>query len=503
MLALAALDWAVVAAYGATVLAIGWAAARRQRSADEFFLGGRRLRWWMLAVSLVATSFSGVSLVGGTGFGYGRGQGLRWLQLQAGDLVALTIVCLLFLPFFSGLRLTTAYEYLERRFGVVARTVASALFIAQTVARGAVVLLVPAVALSEVLGWSIGSAILATTVAAIAYSASGGIAAVVWTDLIQMTVVVFSVLYCIVLVDLDVPGGIAAVLDHARGADQLEAFTFELDPGTYLNVSGAFLPWVVLTCSLYGTGQQAVQRFVACSDLGGARRAAFVSWAIGTFALALSLFLGVCLSAWVELAPGAPSLEGGDEALPSFIRARLPAGIAGLMLAAIFAASMSSLDSAIHSTATALLVDFVRRFSRTPPTPRAELFWARAATVGFGVLATGGALLAADLGQGILKTLVTWLGYFAGPLLSLFLLGMLTRRANEKGVLLGVGVAFGGVVLAILLRAPARLGVDPLWLAPFSALLTAGAGWAASLLWPPPDPLRIRDLVRGIPGPPD
>jgi SSS family solute:Na+ symporter len=313
-----------------------------------------------------------------------------------------------------------------------------------------------------------------------------------------MSVVLFAIFYSLAVIVGDVPGGAGAVLDHARAADQLEVVTLAPD-GTIFNLPGALVAYGLFAASLFGTGQQAVQRFLSCRDLAGARRAAYTAWAIGTTALFLSLLLGVCLAAWTSLVPGAPPLEEGDRALPAFIGARLPAGVAGLMLAAIFAASMSSLDSAIHSTATAFLVDFVRRFSKRPPTPRAELFWARAATAGFGILATLGALLAAGQSKGILETLVTWLGYFAGPLLGLFLLGIASRRANEVGVLSGVATAFLAVGAAVLLGIPKALGLHSLWLAPFSAAVTLGVGWAASFLRPPPGAGRLEGLTWGCP----
>jgi SSS family solute:Na+ symporter len=320
-----------------------------------------------------------------------------------------------------------------------------------------------------------------------------------------MGIAIFAVVYCLVLVTGDVPGGVGAVLDHARAKGQLEAVTVSADRGS-LNLTTALVPYAVFACSLFGTGQQAVQRFLSCRDLASARRAAFSAWAIGAVAVSLTLFLGVCLGAWADLVPEGASIAKGDRILPSFIGTRLPPGVAGLLVAAVLGASMSSLDTPIHSTSTALLVDFVRRFSRRPPTPRAELLWARVATAGFGVAATLGALYAAHEARraggeyrGILNTLLAWLGYFAGPLLGLFLLGMLTRRANERGALVGVVAAFGGTVLAVAAGGGKPFGFHPLWLAPASAAVTGGVGWAASLLGPPPDPLRLRGLVRGVP----
>jgi len=427
----------------------------------------------------MATSFSSVSLIGGTGFGYSVG--MMWLQLQIGDLVALVLVCIVFLPFFSSLRLTTAYEYLEQRFGLRARSIASALFLGQTLLRTSILVYSPALALNAIMGWSIEVSIFVTAGAAILYSTFGGIGAVVWTDLVQLLVIVVGVGTCILLTITDVPGGLSSILDWGREHGRLETVSFKFNPRSNFNVVGTLVPYMVLAFSLFGTGQQAVQRFLSVKDLRSARRAAITGWAVGTGALALTLFLGVSIAAWSALgaAPVGFPEQAGDKALALFIEWRLPVGLAGLLLAAVFAASMSSMDSAIHSMATAFIVDFKRRFGTRGSTPAAELRTARITTVVIGILAVGGAMLARGQ-ESILATLVTWLGYFAGPLLGLFLLGMLSTRATESGALIGVAVAFGFVAVGALLDLRTNYGIHPLWLAPSSAGLTFLIGLLAS-----------------------
>jgi len=490
---LAAADWVVMTAYGVVVLGIGWWANRRQESGEDYFLGGRKLPWWAVGASLIATSLSAATLIGVTGLGFTTG--MAYLHLQLGDLLAISFVAIVFLPFFSRLRLTTAYEYLERRFGPWARTVASLLFIGQTLLRAAILVYAPALALATILGWSVTTAIVVTAAAAIVYSAFGGIAAVVWTDCVQLLVIGVAVTYCLVLIGTDVPGGLGAVLDHAGASGHLEAISFEPRRDQLFNVLGAVVPYGVLALSLFGTGQQAVQRFLACEDLRAARRAACLGWGVGAVATAACLFLGVALAAWADLAPGASTLgTKGDDVVPAFVVARLPAGFAGLMLAAIFAASMSSIDSAIHSLSTCTIVDFVNRFRREPLSDRAQLMAARLATVVFGVVAVCGALVAAADGEQMVKLLLRWLGYAAGPLLGLFLLGLLTRRTSEKGALIGMAVAIA-VIVAIVLS---ETGTGPwhvLWLAPLSCTITIVVAWLTSLGFPAPERSRLDGLT--------
>ncbi len=500
------LDWTVVAVYGAVVVAIGAWANRRQKNTEDYFLGGRRMRWWAVGVSLIATSFSSVALIGGTGYGYGKGMG--YLQLQIGDFVAILVACMVFLPFFARLRLTTAYEYLELRFGVGARTVASALFLGQTLLRTGILVLGPALALTAVSDLDLQAAIVLSGVAALLYSAAGGITAVVWTDLIQLSVVVLGVLVSVVIVSSDVVGGAGAVWSHAAAEGRLEAVSTDLTFATPFTLVGALLAYGVLALSVAGTNQQAVQRYLACTDVHAARRAAFLGWGIGFFAVALTLFLGVAIHAWSDLSPAAERFtaamaeEGrtNDSALPLFILHRLPAGISGLLVAAIFAASMSSMDSAIHSMSTATLVDFVRRFRARPMEARSELRLARLLTAVFGVLAILAALLAATAARGLLDTLITWLGYFAGPLLGLFGLGVLTRRTNEAGALIGTALGAGLVAGAVALELPARWAFHPLWLAPVALLTTLVGGFVAGLAFPPPQASQVEGLTLRSPG---
>ncbi len=492
------LDFAVLVLYGLVVVGIGVWANRRQKTTEDYLLGGRRMRWWAVGISLIATSFSSVALIGATGFGFSKGMG--WLQLQIGDLIAVAVAVSFFLPFYARLRLTTAYEYLEARFGVVARSVASLLFIAQTLFRAGVLVYGPALALSAILHMDIRLSIAIAGAAAVAYSATGGITAVVWTDLIQLGVVVLGVGFCVSLVAGDVAGGLGAILEFAGSQGRLDAVSTKIDFSSPFNLLGAIVPYGALALSMAATNQQAVQRYMACQDVGQARRAAFLAWAIGLVAVALTLFLGVSLFAWSALAPGGAVLaDAGDKALPLFIIERLPAGLAGLMVAAIFAASMSSMDSAIHSMSTATLVDFVRRFRRRPLSGRAELRMARWLTVAFGVVATLLAVQAAGRDTTMLETLIQWLTFFAGPLLGLFTLGMLSTRANQVGAVIATMTAGLGVLLVgTILRQPILEAhhVHPLWLGPAALVTTVLLGEVLSrLLGEAPDAERVRRLT--------
>ncbi len=477
------LDFAVLLAYGVTVIVIGVVANRSQKSTEDYFLGGRHLRWWAVGVSILATSFSSVSLIGGTGAGFRSGMG--WLQWQIGDLLAVILVILFFIPLYSRLRVTTAYEFLESRFGVVARSTASLLFIIQTLLRTGLLVYAPALALATIFGGDIETMILVTAAAAILYSCFGGISAVVWTDLIQVCVIVAGVIFSVLLIGSDVPGGLTEIAKSASQEGRLTVVSLEWNPKSPFNLWWTLIAYGTLALSIFGTNQQAVQRYMSCEDLGQSRRALLLGWAVGALIMLLTLVLGVCLWSWSRYNPQA--FGKGDAILPTFILHRLPPGMAGLMIAAIFAASMSSIDSAIHAVSTTTMVDFVRRFRRSPLPAETELTLARWLTCAFGILATLAALGAVRMAgaKGLLDTMVTWMGLFAGPLLGLFVLGLFSRRVGELGAMLGVAVGAAGMIVAFIQELPKQYGFHPLWLAPMALFATVGVGLIASLLSSP------------------
>jgi SSS family solute:Na+ symporter len=483
----------VVAAYAAVVIGLGLVAGRRQRGTGDFFLGGRGLPWPLVGVSILATAFSAASLLGGPGEAYEHG--LLWLQLQIGDLLAILVVCWLFIPFFRGLELTTAYEYLERRFGPSARTVATLLFHLQVLFRTGVLVYGPALALSTITGIDVRVAIVGVGAIAIAYTLLGGITAVVWTDALQLVVIVLGVGLCAAVAVSAHPQGLTGSLDLAAREGRLRLVDLSQSASSVRSLAGAILGYGILSLSVAGTNQQPVQRYLSCRSVGEARRAALLGWGVGAFVTVITLFLGVLLFAFYRGSAGDVPASA-DAIFPHFVSTQLPAGVAGLLVAAIFAAGMSSLDSALNSMATASVVDIYRRFLNPSGEDRHYLRAARVMTFVWGVVGILAGLYVAGRGS-LLAMAVRYVGYFAGPVLGLFLLGFLTRRTNGRGALAGVTVSFAFVVLAI--NAPRLFGttapVSGIWIAAWGTAVCVTVGRLASQLWPAPDPERIRGLV--------
>lgn len=494
-------DWLVIAAYMAFVIGLGVRTLRRQKASDDYLMAGRRLPWWAVGLSLIATSFSTIALLGYTDSAFTTG--FRELQLQLGDLLGFALAAIFFLPFFAGRGMTTAYEYLEERFGRTARRVGSLIFIVFTLLRGGALLAATAQAAAvagdftsiEVGGLVLSPVMLGILIVgtlAIVYSAMGGLGAVVWTDTLQFLLILLGLGACFFVAVGDLGDGLASVGAEITKERPKPVFIDpDLDPASFPNLLTAILGYGLLAFSVAGTNQQSVQRYMACKDIGAARRAIFLGWGAGFCVVALTMLLGITFAAWDS---GKELLEGAN-VLPKFVRhAALPMGLGGLVMTAILAAMMSSVDSAMHAMSTATLVDFVEPGRRTPLEDRARMRLARLLTVGFGILLLVAAWYAAAQQENVLRLVIRWLGWLLGPLFGLFVLGMGTRRVQESHALIGVAL---GYLVSVLLNDPlawfapategtplGRAGLHGIWTAAIAAGTTVVAGALVSRVWP-------------------
>ncbi len=379
---------------------------------------------------------------------------------------------------------------LERRFGPSSRWVASAVFHLQALLRAGILLFATAKALALFTDWSIDASICAVGVAAMLYSCVGGLGAVAWTDALQMVLIVGGVLGSIFLIAMDLPGGMSEIVGVIGSGERPRVVDASLALDRWPSLLSATIAYGVLALSVAATNQQPVQRYMACKDLGAARRALGLSFGVGVIVSACTLFLGVALYAW-NVHQGGQGLVwhdnhpvAQDTVFPGFIAERVPSGLAGVLVAAIFAAAMSSIDSTIHSMATATQVDFLERLRTTPLSDARRLAWARRLTLLYGVLCVGAALVASRQGADLIDLLLGWFAVLSGPLLGLFLLARLPWRFGEAPALLGLGL---GYTTALLFAPPAGLfggftplsthwGVHPIWAAAVGAAVTVFAG---------------------------
>ena len=496
------LDWTVVAIYLAGMVFMSYWLGRKQTDMESYYLGGNKLNWWSIGISTMATQCSTNSLLGAPAFIITVG--LLWLQYEFALPYAMIVIMLFLLPFYRKLNLVSVYEYLEMRFGVGARTLLSVMFqLLRAFATGVTVYGI-SIVLQEIVGLPFFWAVVILGVVTIIYDMLGGMEAVVWSDVIQMAVLYLGIVLC-VYYSVEAVGGLDAVFQlFPRTGETIARFT-----GTSTGFQGfkavdfsghgfgdgktfGFLPMLLggffLYVSYYGTDQTQVQRELSSKDCDDTNMSLMFN---GFFRFPLVLtycFMGVCIGAYIVENPSfLESLRAGDRmeynlAVPKFVLAKLPHGIIGLVIVALFSAAMSSLDSTINSLSATSMKDIYERFFvKGELEPGKQLVVSRLFTVFWGVLCVTFSFFVGGISNSIIES-VNKIGSLAnGPILAMFLLGILTRRANQAGAVVGLLAGFASN-LALWVFAPA---VSWMWWNVIGCLVAMAVGYAVSLAGSP------------------
>lgn len=429
------IDYGVMTLYFAALVAMGVYFSRRGRGTEQFFLGGRRIPWWAVGISIFGTSLSAITYLSIPAKAYAT----DWVFIltNLGTVLIAPIVVAYYIPKFRQAPITTAYEYLEARFNLAARIYGSLVFLLFQLGRVSIVLFLPALALSAATGLDKYACILVMGVLATLYTVLGGIEAVIWTDVLQTVVLMAGAVLALVVIGANVDGGFGAAMATAQAADKFHTFNWTWDMTTTA-------VWVCVVANAFAylypstADQTVVQRYLATATAAQAKRAVWTN-AVLSIPTAF-LFFGLGTALWVfyrqhpELLD--PTLQT-DAILPLFIVERFPPGLSGLIIAGVFAASMSSLDSSLNSMATVIVTDYYKRFRPSAADARA-LGLARVLTCVFGAIGTGVALwmAAADI-VSLWDAFNKLLGLTGGGLAGLMALGVFTRRTTGMGGIIG------------------------------------------------------------------
>lgn len=499
---LEALDLIVIVVYLAIVVGKGYLLSRKQEDVETYLLAGRTMSYWVVAISIIASLLSAITYLGAPteAFNYDFKLGGTLLCIP----LTVPILIKVFLPFFYRLNVYTAYQYLEERFHVSVRAIASGLFILWRLGWMALVVYAPALAISELFNIPWWICVIIVGVASTVYTVMGGLTAVMWTDVMQFAVLFGGAFFIVYTVVTGVDGGFGYIWQVTLANDKLTMFDWTWDPFARLSTWAVLVGGLFSILAQYGTDQVAIQRYLSSKSKKEAERSLIFHGMIIVPVGMLFYVLGAMLWAFYhqhpELLAGFQS-EQADRIMPYFIAQQLPVGFRGLLVAALFAATMSSIDSGINSIATTTLVDFYQGLFRRKIDEAAQLVLAKRWTLIWGLVATAAALLA-GLGVDTLAAMANRIGgLFSGALLGIFLLGMMTRRANWQGALLGSIIGFGVTLLAafgssiaghmqptqLFYGTVATLGkLSFMWYAMIGAVLTFVAGWLLSGLFPPP-----------------
>jgi SSS family transporter len=440
---MAFIDWIVLIIYLIGIVGLGVWLAKRQQSTDDYFLGGRKMGTTVIATSLAANQVSAISLISAPAFvALKAGGGIKWLQFEFAVPLSMIGIMFLLVPVFRQLSGASVYEYAERRFGVGTRLTLSALFMFSRGLSTSVILYTSALVLAVVLNLPIFITMIIMAVVAIAYTTIGGIMADVYSDILQLIILYGGVLLALI-VSINILGGdlYSLSIDPAR----LNAIDFSYH-GFGDGQTFAFWPMIIgclfLYMGYYGCDQSQAQRLLATPDNRQTQNALMINGLIRFPIVLTYIIFGVILAAFIQTQPEfASQLEGKnpDYLVPTFMINYLPVGVVGLVMAGLFAASMSSIDSAFNSLSAVTVTDFVLKFRpNVAENPLKMLRLSRIITLLWGIFSGGGAYFVARSSSTVIE-IVNMIGSaFSGPILATFLGGILFRSLTGAGVITGI-----------------------------------------------------------------
>ncbi|WP_161554763.1 sodium:solute symporter family transporter [Ereboglobus luteus] len=467
------LDYIILVVYFLMVCGVAAVFAGKQKSLKDYFLGDRNVPWYAAMFSGIATIVSATSFIGGPAVAFTGN--LQFLQYRLALPIVLGIICGLILPTFFRQQIYSIYEYLERRFDVRVRLVASVLFLLLKSIYLAICIYAPALVLARMTGLPVIGIVLAVGVVTALYTMAGGIKAVIWTDTLQLGIFIGAIGFVLYLVCSRVEGGAPAVWQIAGEHGHLDFFNFSTslkEPYTFL---GGLLGGTVYTLSQFGVDQAEVQRYLTTKNIRQSNLAMITSMLAATVVGFALFFIGAALFAFYQAYPQKLGEGvGPNDIFPKFIIEELPHGIKGVLIAAILAAAMSTVSAVLNSMATVTLSDIWPRVSQHKPGVRAG----RICTLAFGAMATVFACFGNHFGN-ILELSLMIGNLFGGSLVGTFLLGMLTRRVTARAALVAMICGFASALWLAFFTDVARM-----WYGFFSMLVVFAVGFAVSLLGP-------------------
>lgn len=466
------LDFAIIAVYLAGITLFGLRFRKKQRTLRDYFLAGRDIPWWAISLSIVAAETSTLTIISIPGLAYDSN--LTFLQVIMGYVVGRVVISFLLLPHYFRGDLYTAYQLIERRFGRTLRSLTAGLFLLTRAAAEGVRVYAVSIVVSIALGTGEIASIAIITALTLIYTFEGGLAAVIWTDVVQTVIYVGGTLVGLLTILHLVPGGWSAIHTAAATAGMFQVFDFSASFAIPYTFWAGVIGGTFFTTASHGTDQLIVQRLLAARGQKQSATALISSGLAILFQFALFLIVGVMLWAYYRV----PSSVFGrpDRIYPTFIVTRMPHGISGLLVAAILAAAMSNLSAALNSLSSSTIMDFYARLH-----PQADegkrMLLSRVATFVWALVLFSLAIIALHKAGRVVEVGLQIASIAYGALLGAFLLGVLTKRANQSGAIVGMLCGF-----SIELHLWLGSHVPWTWWVMIGTMVTFSVGWLTSFL---------------------
>lgn len=442
-MSLAPLDYAVVGIYLLAITAFGSWFARFQRTTRDYFLTDRSVPWWAVCFTVVATETSTLTFIGIPATAYAGN--MTFLQLAAGYVIGRIVVSAIFIPAYFRGELFTSYELLNRRFGPRVKTISAVIFLLTRSLADGIRLFTTALVIAVVTQLPVSAVVVVLGAAMIVYTMRGGVSAVIWTDVVQMFVYAAGAGIIALALLQAVDGGWDTVARIGRETGRFTAIDLSLDPTRAYTLWAGVLGGMMLTLSTHGTDQFLVQRLLSARSAREASAGLVLSGFIVFAQFILFLLIGVMLFAYYQQTPLPQPLGRTDEVLPLFVVSVLPPGIAGFIVAAIVAAALSP---SLNAMAATTLTDFYLPYVNPQADEATRMRISKQATVAWGVVQLGVALLAQFMARSVLDAGLSVLSLGAGPVLGAFLIGTLSSAMREREVF--IGMLAGLVTMAIV-----------------------------------------------------
>lgn len=478
-----ALDLIIIFGYLIGIVLFGTWFSRKQKTTADYFLGDRSVPWWAVAFSIVATETSTITFISIPGVAFARGGNFGFLQLVFGYLLGRIVISILFIPSYFRGELMTVYQLLDQRFGGKIKMVAASLFVVMRNIADGIRLLLTAIVLAAVCAsvqvpLSSGTvtviSIIVIGAAMITFTYFGGMEAVIWVEVVQLGIYIAGAIAAMVVLLTSIEGGLATVNTLANQFGKYSLFDFTLDHTRTFTFWSGLIGGCFLTMSTHGTDQYLVQRYL-CTDRPRKAMVALLTSGVIVLAQFIGfLFIGVLLFAFYYTT-GNPT-EGGDRVFPDFITKYMPTGLSGLVVAAIFAAAMSS---SLNSIAATAVNDLYKPF-RPDRDDKHYLKISHLLTLIWGVVQIGVALAVRNQPGSALSMALSIASLINGPILGVFLVGTFLRRVSQPPALIGMLVSIGSMLYVYFATKIAWT-----WYVFLGSLITFVVAWAASFAFTP------------------